>query len=125
MFRRSGRRQRHGAFRQSSELALYRHHLHELTRLKDHVLSGQEEELLSLAGEVLQGPANFFNMLSNADLTFPTIRDANGQEVALTHGRYVSFLQSQDRRVRREAFNGMFSLIITSAIALPPLSAPR
>ncbi len=97
------------SFMQSSELALYRHHLRDLTRLKDHVLSSKEEELLSLAGEVLQGPANFFNMLSNADLTFPTIRDANGQEVALTHGRYLSFLQSQNRRVRRDAFNGMFS----------------
>lgn len=97
------------AFLKSGELTLYRHHLEDIIRLKEHILSDKEEEMLSLAGEVLQAPENLFAMLSNADLTFPDITDENGQEMALTYGRYQQFMQSQDRRVRRDAFEGMFS----------------
>ncbi len=97
------------SFLQSDELTLYRHHLEDITRLKEHILSDKEEEMLSLAGEVLQAPQNLYVMLSSADLTFPDMKDENGEETALTYGRYQQFLQSQDRRVRRDAFHGMFS----------------
>ena len=96
-------------FLQSEALALYRHHLKDLTRLKEHILSEKEEEIISLANEVLQGPHNVFVMLSSADLTFPHIKDERGQDAALTYGRFLEYLQSPDRRVRRDAFEGMFS----------------
>jgi oligoendopeptidase F len=97
------------SFAQSADLSLYRHHLEEITRLKEHILSEKEEEILSLASEVLQTPENLYVMLSSADLTFPQIRDENGDKTALTHGRFIRFLQSPDRRVRRDAFNGILS----------------
>lgn len=96
-------------FLQSDELTLYRHHLEDITRLKEHILSDKEEEVLSLASEVLQAPENLFVMLSSADLTFPDITDENGEETKLTYGRYQQFLLSPDRRIRRDAFEGMFS----------------
>jgi oligoendopeptidase F len=37
-------------------------------------------------------------------LKFPPVRDENGKEVELTHGRYIKFLESRDRRVREDAF---------------------
>ncbi len=52
---------------------------------------------------------NTFSMLNNADLKFPTIKDEEGNEVEITHGRYISFLESEDRRVREEAFKGVYS----------------
>src|SRR5690625_272562 len=47
-------------------------------------------------------------MLNNADLEFPSIKDEQGEEVQVTHGRYIGFLESKDRRVRRDAFQAMY-----------------
>ena len=44
---------------------------------------------------------NDVGMLNNADLAFPTIKDENGEEVQITHGRYTRFLESSYQRVRK------------------------
>src|SRR5699024_3709381 len=49
-----------------------------------------------------------FSMLNNADVTFPSIKDENGEEVDVTHGRYIGFLESKDRGVRKDAFKAMY-----------------
>ncbi len=92
-------------------LALYRHLIDDITRLKEHVLSEKEEELLSKAGEVLETPENIFSMLLDADLTFPSVKDEGGEEITLTSGRFLHFLQSGERQVRRDAFTAMFSTL--------------
>ena len=53
-----------------------------------------------------RGAGQVFNAFDNADLTLPSITDANGETVALTKGRYQKFLKSVDRRVRRDAYTG-------------------
>lgn len=89
------------------ELKLYTHALHEIMRQKEHVLSQKEEQLLAQAAEPLQSASQTFSMLDNADLKFPSIEDEEGNEVDVTHGRYIGFLKSPDRRVRRDAFKAM------------------
>ncbi|MCF2943211.1 oligoendopeptidase F [Paenibacillus tarimensis] len=89
-------------------LAEYRFTLVEMRRQKAHVLSKAEEALLAQAGNIAQAPGTVFNMLNNADLKFPKVKDENGQEVELTHGRYIQFLESKNRDVRREAFKAMY-----------------
>lgn len=86
----------------------YRHFFDEILRQRKHILSEQEEMILAQAGEIAQAPENIFRMLNNADITFPVIRDEAGQEVEITHGRYSTFMESQDRRVRRDAFQGLY-----------------
>lgn len=94
---------------EKEELKLYEHALDEINRQRPHVLSAEKEELLAEASEVLDSSSNTFGMLNNADLTFPTIKDENGEEVEITHGRYIRFLESEDRRVREEAFKAVYS----------------
>jgi oligoendopeptidase F len=89
-------------------LALYRHHLDDVRRLRAHTRSPEVEEVLAQAGEVGRAPGTVFGMLNNADLTFPTITDEHGQQVELTKGNYIRFLESQDRRVREEAFRALY-----------------
>src|SRR5699024_12061321 len=60
------------------------------------------------ASDPMQSASQTFSMLNNADLVFPTIKNEQGEEVDLTHGRYIGFLESSDRRVRKEAFKGMY-----------------
>ncbi|MDY0407909.1 oligoendopeptidase F [Paracerasibacillus soli] len=97
-----------GYLEEKQELKLYEHTINQILRQKEHVLSEREEEILAEASEALSSPSQTFSMLNNADLKFPTIKDENGEEVDLTHGRYGTFLESKDRRVREDAFKAMY-----------------
>lgn len=97
-------------FRQTEPgLALYRFALDELLRFAPHTLSAAEEQIIAHAGEVCQAPTHIFKMINNADLTFPSILDEAGQEVEITHARYLQLMESRDRRVRRDAFTALYS----------------
>ncbi|OXS62589.1 oligoendopeptidase F [Cohnella sp. CIP 111063] len=91
-----------------SSLAKYKRSLEEMLRQKPHTLSKNEEALLAQVGNVSQAPGTIFGMLNNADLKFPKIKNEQGEEVELTHGRYIQFLESKNRDVRREAFQAMY-----------------
>jgi len=88
-------------------LKFYQHFFDNIMRQKEHYLSEEEEKILALAGEVTQSSETIFSMLNNADLEFPLIKNENNEEVRLTHGRYIDFLKNEDRRVRKDAFEGM------------------
>lgn len=94
---------------ENKELQIYRHALDEITRQKEHILSAEEESIIAQAGEIAGAPGDIFGMINNADMKFPSIKDENGEEKELTHGRYVQFLESKDRRVRQDAFEAMYS----------------
>ncbi len=97
-------------FRQEEPgLELYGFTLDELLRQKDHILSAAEERILAGVGEVAEAPASIFKMINNADMTFPSIKDEEGKELEITHGRYIQFMESTDRRVRRDAFTSLYS----------------
>lgn len=93
---------------QKEELKLYDHVFDILNKRRPHVLSENEEALLAQASEVLRSPSQTFGMLNNADLKFPKVKDEEGNEVELTHGRYVHFLESSDKEVRKNAFTAMY-----------------
>ncbi|PLT30370.1 oligoendopeptidase F [Peribacillus deserti] len=94
---------------ENKELSLYKHALDEINLQRPHVLSAEQESLLAQASEVMSASQNTFGMLNNADLQFPAIKDEDGEEVEITHGRYIRFLESEDRRVREEAFKAVYS----------------
>lgn len=87
----------------------YRILLEEITRFKPHTLSAEEEALLANMSELASSPSKIFGMLNNADMKFPMITDESGEEVELTKGRYTQFMESKDRRVRKEAFEALYS----------------
>lgn len=97
------------SFINNPDLRDYKHTLEEMLRQKPHVLSKQEEALLAQAGSLAQAPGNIFSMINNADMKFPTIKDENGEEVELTHGRYIQFLESKNKDVRKNAFEAVYS----------------
>ena len=92
----------------NEDLKLYKHAIEEINLQRPHILTANEEALLAKASEVFDASSNTFGILNNADMTFPSIKDENGEEVEVTHGRYVSFLESKDRRVRKEAFKAVY-----------------
>lgn len=91
------------------ELALYRHYFEELLRQKEHILSAAEERILAMSADLSSATGNIFSMLNNADIRFPSITDEHGHEVELTKGRFGGFMESSDRRVRKDAFTSLYS----------------
>ncbi|RJE89801.1 oligoendopeptidase F [Paenibacillus sp. 1011MAR3C5] len=92
----------------NESLAKYRHTLEEMRRQKAHILSKNEEALMAQVGNISSAPGTIFGMLNNADLKFPKVKNEAGEEVELSHGRYIQFLESKNRDVRREAFKAMY-----------------
>ncbi|MGI6669831.1 MAG: oligoendopeptidase F [Acetivibrionales bacterium] len=93
----------------NSGFDIYRQYIREILRQKEHVLSEREEEILALSAEVGNVPSDVFSMLNNADIKFPFIKDEEGNLVELTKGRYIKFLESKDRGVRKEAFHALYN----------------
>lgn len=89
-------------------LSQYTFVIEDLIREKKHVLSKEEENILAQLSEVTDAPDTIFTMLNNADISFGTIKDEDGEEVSLTHGNFISFMESHDRNVRKSAFTHVY-----------------
>ena len=94
------------AWQADPALAPNRRRLEKLLRNKPHVLSEPEETLLARASEVLSASGETYDIMANADLTFPDIAgsDTAAAPFPLTEGTYRTYLESPDRTLRRNAF---------------------
>lgn len=97
-------------FKELPELELYRKQIEEIQRTKAHSLSAEMEKLIAMSSEMSQTAADTFSIFNDADLVFPEITDADGEKVRITHGRFIRLLESPDRRVREDAFKGLYSV---------------
>ena len=98
-----------GWIQETPGLQVYAHYLENILRLQPHTLPAEQEELLAAAGEMAQAPGNIFRMFNNADLKFPEVKNDHGEVVELTHGRYGQLLESQQREVRKGAFDALYA----------------
>lgn len=90
------------------ELKDYEYNLKNIYRYKDHTLDEKTEKIISTLSNTISNAANIYEVFSDSDLTFGTIKDENGKDVELTHSNYVTYLQSTNRNVRKDAFNLMY-----------------
>lgn len=95
-------------FKEQPELELYRLAIERVRRDKDHILSEKEEAILAAAGQLKNAPENIFGMFENADIKFPNAVDSNGNEHPLTNGSYIPLVQSNDRALRKSAFENLY-----------------
>ncbi|MEW5922549.1 MAG: oligoendopeptidase F [Candidatus Zixiibacteriota bacterium] len=99
------------SFLNSGSLGIYKFYIEDLLRKKAHILSAEQEEILALSGPVASSPSKIFQMVDNADIKFPNVKDEDGNEIELTRGRYSRLLESKNREVRREvseAYNSAY-----------------
>ena len=90
-------------------LRVYKQEFEEINTQRPHILPAEQEALLAQLAEVAGSSSETFSMLNNADLKFPLVKDEDGVEVELSHGRYVGFLESDSPQVREDAFKAMYS----------------
>lgn len=97
-------------YHQAPGLELYRHALSELRRQRAHIRSAEVEALLASAREIARSPESIYEMFINADLKFPVLKDEHGNDVELTHGRFIPvFMESRKREVRQAAFEALYT----------------
>lgn len=82
----------------------YTHYIKDILRSKKHILPSDQEEILAKVYEISNTADNIFSMLNDADVKFESIKDKNGNEIEVTHGKYTSLLESTDRDIRELAF---------------------
>ena len=92
-------------YRQEPRLELFRRYLHNIQRRRAHTLSDCEERLLAAAGELAQSPDDIF-----ADLTFPDAVDGKGEQHPLSNGSFTLLMSSEDRTLRRSAFQNLYAV---------------
>ena len=100
------------------KLEVYRLMLKRIVREKEHVLSAEQEAVMAAMGELAGAPDEIFSMLTDADFDFGEITDENGEKKRLTQESYGRYVRSQDRRVRREAFEGLHGVFAKFSNAL-------
>lgn len=93
----------------NKDLKLYDFYMNDILMQKPHTLNKEQEELLASVSNCLIAPAEIYSMLTNADITFPIIKDEDGNDVELTEVNYGTFIKSKDRRVREDVFKALFN----------------
>ena len=78
-------------------------------RYKEHILSDIEEKLLSSMTKMFNKNYETYELLKDSDITFGNITDENNKEVELTCSNYSIYIESSNRRVRKEAFDTLYS----------------
>ncbi len=89
----------------------YDHYLDDVVRMKPHTRSPEIEELLSDLGEVLSTPGDVYGMLTDADLTYPTVENPEGEAVEITQSNFTVLLKERDREFRETVYNEFFDTI--------------
>ena len=89
-------------------LERYRRYLNNILRRRAHVLTPAEEKLLASSGEVCSAPGTLYSLFADADLTFDDVADAEGNKHPLSQGTFISYMESADRTLRKNAFEGLY-----------------
>lgn len=95
-------------YEEEPALEKYRRAICEILRAKAHTRNEEVESILAQAGNMAVAPDNIYSMFNNADITFPSITDVEGNRIQITHGNFVSLLQKKDRYLRKDAFRAVY-----------------
>ncbi|MFW6320327.1 MAG: M3 family oligoendopeptidase, partial [Halohasta sp.] len=89
-------------------LADYEHFFDDVLRAKPHTRSPEVEELLAELGEVTGSPGEIYSMLANADMTFPTVEDPDGEDIEISQGNFTKLQKHEDRAFRQEVHEAFY-----------------
>jgi oligoendopeptidase F len=90
-------------------LSEWRIRLQKIRRMRPHVLGEKEERLMALGAAALDGYDDAFSQLTNVDMKFGSVLDADGRERPLTQSTYSAFLLHRERPIRQQAFEKFYA----------------
>lgn len=95
-------------YNQNLNLKKYKQFINDIMRMKSHTLNEDKENMLSKLSDFSMSPGNIFSSFNNSDLKFEDVLDSKNIKHKLTHGTYTKYLTSNDRVLRKNAFNNMY-----------------
>lgn len=93
-----------------SRVKEYEKTIRDIMKEKKHILSGELEEVLAKYSEVFSSSENTYDIFTNTEFEFPSIKDENGNELKMSSALFSKHLMNRNEGVRKQAFESMYSL---------------
>ena len=87
----------------------YKRSIYQIRRRAAHILSPAEEALLAASREISNAPDRIGSTLRNTEMKYPDAVDSKGEAHTLTGGTLVPLLESEDRQLRKDAFEKFYT----------------
>ncbi len=96
--------------KENTKLQEFEKSLKDILKEKKHILSEELETALSKYSEVFNASENTYDTFTNTEFDYPNIIDENGKELKMTDGLYSKYMKSSNEKIRKQAFESMYSL---------------
>lgn len=96
-------------FKTEPKLHEFDHFFDQILKNRPHTLPAEQEKLVSNAADAMSSSENTFNVLTNSDMEYGYVQDEDGEMVKLSDGLYSLLIQSQNRQVRKMAFDVLYA----------------
>lgn len=107
---------------ESEKLAPYRYGIEDTYRQQKHVLSEEQETLLSYFGPSNRAVGEVYSQLTTADIQYAKTQLSEGDSIIMTPGNYYSTLSNnrnqEDRRKAFESFYGVYHANVNTYAAI-------
>lgn len=95
--------------KENDKLKEFAFDLEKTYRYQSHVLSLEEEKIISEASNALGTSSEAFSALDNTDIDLGVIKDEENNEISLTNSNFIKYMNSNNREVRKNAFYNMYN----------------
>lgn len=95
-------------FDEESKLNEYKSSVDDIYRYKEYTLSDKEEKVLSSISKMMGNSYDTYELFKDCDMSFDNIEDEDGNSVELNNSSYSLYIESKNRKVRKDAFNTLY-----------------
>lgn len=87
----------------------YHKTIEDIINNKKYYLSESNERIISIYSATSNAAGNVFSSFTSSDLKFADIKNKDDESKALTEGTYANYIRSNDRILRKNAFEGLLN----------------
>lgn len=93
-----------------SRMKEYEKVIRDIMKEKKHILSEEVEEVLAKYSEIFSASENTYDIFTNTEFDFPSIKDESGNELKMNSALFSEYLMNKNENIRKQAFESMYSL---------------
>lgn len=94
--------------KEDKALGVYRHLLDQILRAAPHTLDAQGEGIVAQFGLTADDAQSTYDILSNADMPWPTVTLSDGTQVKLDQQNYTKYRAAANREDRKKVFDAFW-----------------
>ncbi len=95
-------------FKQEPALKTYAFRVDQILRVAPHTLDAKGEEILAAFGLTTNATSSVYNIFSNAEMPWPTVKLADGSDAKLDQSGYTHFREAANRDDRKKVFDAFW-----------------